>query len=94
LASPLFIILIIINIMQIQVLGSGCPTCKKLFEQTKQAVVELRLEVEVEYVNDMQKIVELGAMSAPVLAVDNQVALAGQVPGVERIKEILTNKKV
>lgn len=77
--------------MQIQIFGSGCPTCKKLFEQTKQAVSELKLDMEVEYSNDIQKIIELGAMSSPVLAINNKIALAGQVPGVEKIKEIITN---
>jgi small redox-active disulfide protein 2 len=77
--------------MTIQVLGSGCPNCKKLFEQTKQAAAELKLDTEVEYSNDIEKIMALGAMSSPVLAIDNKVALSGQVPGVERIKEILAN---
>jgi small redox-active disulfide protein 2 len=77
--------------MTILVLGSGCPNCKKLFEQTKQAVSELKLDTEVEYSNDIEKIMALGAMSSPVLAINNKVALSGQVPGVERIKEILTN---
>ena len=76
--------------MQIQVLGSGCPTCKKLFELTKQAVSELKLDINVEYSSDIQKIVELGAMSSPVLAINNKIALSGQVPGVEKIKEIIT----
>lgn len=79
--------------MKILVLGSGCPNCKKLFEQTKQAVSELKIDTTVEYSDDIQKILELGAMSAPVLAIDNKIALSGQVPGVERIKEILANCK-
>ena len=29
--------------MKIQVLGSGCATCKKLYELTQQAVGELKL---------------------------------------------------
>jgi len=77
--------------MIIQVLGSGCPNCKKLFEQTRQAAVELKLNAQVEYSDDIQKIIELGAMSSPVLAIDNKIALTGQVPGVEKIKAILTN---
>jgi small redox-active disulfide protein 2 len=76
---------------KIQVLGSGCPNCKKLFEQTKQAVAELKLDAEVEYSDDIEKIMALGAMSSPVLVIDNKVALSGQVPGTEKIKEILTN---
>ncbi len=79
------------NKMKIQVLGSGCTTCKKLFEQTKQAVSELKLDIEVGYSNDIQKIIELGAMSSPVLAINNKIALVGQVPGVEKIKEIITS---
>ena len=43
--------------MTIQVLGSGCPTCKKLFELTQQATKELGLKTEVEYITDIQKIV-------------------------------------
>jgi small redox-active disulfide protein 2 len=77
--------------MIIKVLGSGCPTCKKLFEKTKQAVSELQLDAEVEYSNDIQEMLALGAMSSPVLAIDNKIALSGQVPGVEKIKEIITN---
>ncbi|MCU0678889.1 MAG: MTH895/ArsE family thioredoxin-like protein [Planctomycetes bacterium] len=77
--------------MTIQILGSGCPNCKKLFEQTKQAVAELKLDIQVEYLTDIQEMIEMGAMSAPVLAIDHKIALAGQVPGIEKIKEILTN---
>jgi len=80
--------------MKIEVLGSGCPNCKKLFEQTKQAVAELNLEAQVEYSNDIQRMVELGAMSSPVLAIDNKIAIAGQVPEVEKIKEIITKNNM
>ena len=75
--------------MQIQVLGSGCPTCKKLFELTKKAVEELELKTEVEYITDIQKIVEMGVMSSPVLAIDGKPAIAGFLPDVEKIKETI-----
>jgi len=75
--------------MQIQVLGSGCPTCKKLFELTKQAIEELDLKTEVEYITDIQKIVEMGVMSSPVLAIDGKPAIAGFLPDVEKIKDTI-----
>ena len=75
--------------MQIQVLGSGCPTCKKLFELTKQAIEELGLKIEVEYITDIQKIVEMGVMSSPVLAIDGKPAITGFLPDVEKIKEAI-----
>lgn len=79
--------------MKIQVLGTGCPTCKKLFELTKQAVSELKLDVEVEYVNDVEKIMALGVMSSPVLAIDNRAVIAGQLPSLEKIKETLVTQQ-
>ncbi|MBU4217150.1 thioredoxin family protein [Candidatus Parcubacteria bacterium] len=80
--------------MNIQVLGTGCPTCKKLYERTRQAAIELNLEVEVEYINDMEKILALGVMSSPVLVIDGKVITAGQFPSLEKIKELLgSNKK-
>jgi len=75
--------------MKIQVLGSGCPTCKKLFELTKKAVAELKLKTEVEYITDIQKIIEMGVMSSPVLAVNGKPILAGFVPDIEKIKKII-----
>ncbi len=77
--------------MQIQVLGSGCPTCKKLFELTKQAVEELGLKTEVEYTTDIQKIVEMGVMSSPVLAINGKPTISGSLPDVEKIKEVIKN---
>ena len=75
--------------MQIQVLGSGCPTCKKLFELTKQAVEELDLKIEVEYITDIQRIVEMGVMSSPVLAIDGKPAITGFLPDIEKIKDTI-----
>jgi small redox-active disulfide protein 2 len=75
--------------MKIQVLGSGCPVCKKLFELTKKAVEELKLKTKVEYITDIQKIIEMGLMSSPVLAIDSKPVMVGYVPNIEKIKEIL-----
>ncbi len=75
--------------MIIQVLGSGCPTCEKLFKLAKQAVEELKLETEVEYVTDVRKIVAMGLMQSPVLAVDGKPVLVGFVPDVKGVKEAI-----
>lgn len=78
--------------MKIQVLGSGCATCKKLYEMTQQAVLELKLADRVDYVTGslgIAKIVELGAMSSPVLTVDDKVAMVGFIPNIEKIKGLL-----
>lgn len=77
--------------MKIKILGSGCATCGKLFELTKQAVDELEIKADLEHITDIQKIIELGIMSSPVMLIDEQVVLSGQVPDLEKIKEIITS---
>ena len=79
--------------MKIQVLGSGCPTCKRLYETTKEAVVQLNLNEEVEYITDISKIVEMGVMQSPVLAINGKPVLVGSVPEVEKIKSIIMEAK-
>jgi len=77
------------NKIKIQVLGSGCPTCRKLFELTQKAVEDLGLKAEVEYSDDIQKILEMGLMSSPVLAINEKPVLVGFLPDTEKIKEII-----
>jgi len=75
--------------MKIQVLGSGCPTCKKLFEITKKAVEELKLTDKVEYLSGaegIQKIIQLGSMNSPVLIIDDGIVMTGFTPDIEKIK--------
>ena len=77
------------NNIKIQVLGSGCPSCKKLFELTKQAVQEMGLKTEVEYITDIQKIVEMGVMQSPVLAINEKPVMTGSTSDIERIKNLI-----
>ena len=76
--------------MNIQVIGIGCPTCKKLFEISKQAVKELNLSEEVEYSTDVSKIVEMGVMQSPVLAVNGRPVMVGFTPDIKKIKEAIS----
>ena len=75
--------------MKISVLGMGCPSCKKLEENVKKAVAELKLKATVAKVTDIQKIMEYGVTSSPALVIDNEVVLTGRVPNVSELKEIL-----
>lgn len=75
--------------MKIQVLGSGCPTCHKLYELTAEATRQLGLKSDVEYITDINKILEMGLMQTPVLAIDGQAILVGFVPDVNKIKKLI-----
>jgi small redox-active disulfide protein 2 len=80
--------------MIIQVLGSGCSTCKKLFEITQKAVAEIGIQAEVEYITDITKIIEMGVMSSPVLAMNGKPILVGSTGSLEKIKEIISQNLV
>lgn len=75
--------------MKIQVLGSGCSNCHRLYELTKEAATELHIQDTVEYITDVTKIIEMGVMQSPVLAVDGKPVMVGFVPDKEKIKTLL-----
>jgi len=79
--------------MIIKILGSGCPKCQTAEQNAKKAIEELDLkDVQVEHIYDINKIVEMGVMMTPALAVDEEIVVSGKIPTVEEIKEILKGK--
>lgn len=74
---------------KLQILGTGCPKCKKLAEHTEEAAKELEIDYEIEKVSEVQKIMEFGVMVTPALAVDGEVKVAGKVPSVDDIKKMI-----
>lgn len=63
----------------IKVLGTGCKSCHEQLEQAKQAVKDMGLSTKVEYLTDLQKIMEYGVMSMPALVVNETVVSTGKV---------------
>lgn len=72
--------------MEIKVIGPGCANCKTLLEVTKRAVNEEGIDTEVEYITDIQKIVEMGIMQTPALSINGKVVMSGFVPDVKTVK--------
>ena len=75
--------------MNIKILGTGCPNCQKLEENTKQALEELGLQAEIGKVTEIQDIMSYGVMGTPALVVDGEVRVYGRVADVKEIKELL-----
>jgi small redox-active disulfide protein 2 len=79
--------------MKIQILGMGCPKCKKLYEAVEKAIDELGLnDVQLEKVDKLSVISEMGVMMTPALAIDGEVSVAGRVPSVEEIKSLIQDR--
>ena len=74
---------------KIQILGTGCPKCKKLAENAETAAKELGIEFEIEKVTDINEIMKFGAMMTPALAVDGEVKVVGKVSSPDDIKRML-----
>jgi small redox-active disulfide protein 2 len=65
--------------MKVQILGSGCPKCKLLEKNAREAVTELGIQAEIEKVMDSDAIMEMGVMMTPALAIDGKVKSVGKV---------------
>ncbi len=63
----------------IKVLGAGCKSCHQQFEYAKEAVKNLGLDIEIEYITDLEKVMEYGVMSMPALVVNEKVVAMGKV---------------
>ena len=75
---------------KLQILGTGCPKCKKLTENTEAAAKALGIEFEIEKVTDINEIMKFGVMMTPGLAVDGAVKVVGKLASIEEIKKILS----
>ena len=75
--------------MKIEILGTGCSKCKKLYENTLSAVKAAGVTAEVLKVEDIEKIIGYGVMSTPALVIDGEVKTAGTLPNVEEIQNII-----
>ena len=75
--------------MKIQILGTGCPKCKKLAETAEAAAKELQLDYELEKVTDINQIMSFGVMLTPALVVDGTVKVVGKVPTMDEVKGFL-----
>jgi small redox-active disulfide protein 2 len=74
----------------IEVLGTGCPTCRRLHANAEQAVRDLKIAAEVVKVEDIAEIVSRGIMLPPALFINGEVRAEGRIPDVNEIKKMLT----
>jgi small redox-active disulfide protein 2 len=75
--------------MKIEILGPGCPKCRKLYENARTAVQDLNLQAEIVKVEEIQKIINAGVMMTPALVLDGEVKSVGKVLSVDDIKKML-----
>jgi small redox-active disulfide protein 2 len=75
---------------KLQILGTGCPKCKKLAEATEQAAKAIGIEYALEKVTNINDIIKFGVMMTPALVVDGVVKCVGRVPADLELKTYLS----
>lgn len=75
--------------LTIKVYGSGCKGCKTLHQNVIDALAEMNISADLQYITDMQKIMEAGIMSMPALSVNDKIVSAGKVLSVAEVKNYL-----
>lgn len=71
--------------MEIKILGTGCPNCRKLEQVALQALAESGLDVKVTEVTDIEQIMSYPIASTPALVIDEKVKSFGRIPKKEQI---------
>lgn len=66
--------------LNIKILGAGCPNCKRLEQETKKAVENLAIDAEIEKVTDYQRIMTYDVFSTPGLVINEKVVSTGKIP--------------
>jgi small redox-active disulfide protein 2 len=75
--------------MKIEILGVGCPKCKKLTANAQAALKELNISAEISKVTDIGKITEYGVMMTPALVINGNIVMQGKIPTVEQVKQFI-----
>ena len=75
--------------MEIKVIGPGCYKCHELDKRVREVVKELGIDAQIEYVQDIKKIMEYPILTTPGLVVNGKVVCAGKVPSKSEISQFI-----
>jgi len=75
--------------LEIKILGTGCPKCRKLEENAREAVKELGVDADITKVTDINRFADYDVMMTPALVIDDKVKVSGRVATKDQIKEWL-----
>lgn len=78
--------------MKIEVLGSGCTKCKRMYDNVADAVKKAGVQADIVKIDDMSEIVSRGVIMTPSLFIDGEECVSGRVPTVNELVEIVKER--
>lgn len=79
--------------MKVQILGTGCAKCQKLYGEAEKAIAEAGVEVELEKVESIDEIAAFGVAMTPGLVIDGELKSVGKIPKAKKIAKWLEAEK-
>jgi small redox-active disulfide protein 2 len=77
--------------MEVRILGTGCPNCKRLEKVTREVVAEMGVEATVTKVTRMEEILSYGIPATPGLVINGQVVSYGRIPPKAELTSLLAS---
>jgi small redox-active disulfide protein 2 len=74
----------------IEVLGTGCPNCKRQMSIVETAVKQLGIIAEIKKIEEISQIMERGVMMLPAIMIDGDLKVSGRIADVPEIKKFLS----
>ena len=66
--------------MDVKILGTGCPNCKRLEKVIREALAQMGVEASVTKVTSMADIMTYDILATPGLVINGEVVSSGRVP--------------
>jgi small redox-active disulfide protein 2 len=78
--------------VKLEILGSGCANCQKLYATTDEVVRELGIpDAELAKVEDFPTIMAYGVMATPALVIDGRVVSSGKLLSKDEVTRLIAN---
>ena len=77
------------TITTVEVFGPGCARCQETYRVVRHVVEEAGLACEVVKIESYPRMMELGIMATPAIAIDGKVVMTGRVPKADEVRQLL-----
>jgi len=80
--------------LQIKILGPGCPNCHKVEENARSAVTNMGIQADFEKISDYAEIQKYHILGTPGLVINEKVVCAGRIPDESEIMTWLADAQL